>query len=302
MQGLHFLKRYVLLCALAFLAEACATAPPVPAPPKAASKSGSPETLVPYWQDFEPGIAYFAGTIQRPSLKLKALRIDLTDPSIGFIASGREPVDGVLREGVIPSVKITSFVKRYHCIAGINANPFSPVSGREGEARKIDGITVSQGTVVAGPHSWYDALVFYRDGRAAIVSQRELETLEDIENAVGGFHLVLRDGAVADRLLNQQKPPRHPRSAAGLSADGKTLYLLVIDGRQIGSVGATEAEIAAILQRLGAADGLNFDGGGSTALALRYPDGKVRAVNTPIHNGIPNQERGVASCLGVIRR
>jgi hypothetical protein len=96
-----------------------------------------------------------------------------------------------------------------------------------------------------------------------------------------------------------QQAPRHPRSAAGLSEDGKTLYLLVIDGRRLSSVGATEEELAMILKQLGAWNGLNLDGGGSSVLALRFPDGKVRAVNTPIHNRIPGMQRGVATCLGL---
>jgi exopolysaccharide biosynthesis protein len=114
---------------------------------------------------------------------------------------------------------------------------------------------------------------------------------------VGGLHVILRESALTQRALTAQ--PRFPRSAAGLSANGKTLYLLVIDGRRPGSVGTTEAETALLLKQLGAWDGLNFDGGGSTALALRYRDGKVRTVNTPIHHQIPGNERGVAACLGI---
>jgi exopolysaccharide biosynthesis protein len=93
--------------------------------------------------------------------------------------------------------------------------------------------------------------------------------------------------------------PKHPRSAAGLSNQGRTLYLLVIDGRRPGSQGATEVETAFILKRLGAEWGLNFDGGGSSALAMRYADGRVRTLNKPIHSGIPNRERAVAACLGL---
>jgi exopolysaccharide biosynthesis protein len=74
---------------------------------------------------------------------------------------------------------------------------------------------------------------------------------------------------------------------------------VVIDGRRAGSVGATEAETALLLRALGAADGINFDGGGSTALALRYPDGKIRTVNTPVHGGVVGSERAVAGCLGI---
>jgi len=54
-----------------------------------------------------------------------------------------------------------------------------------------------------------------------------------------------------------------------------------------------------ILLALGSWNGLNLDGGGSTALALRGADGKVRVVNTPVHSGIPGLERAVAGCLGI---
>lgn len=265
-------------------------------------KAPSPETLSPQWMPFAPGLDYFAGSIQQPRLKLWAIRADLTDPSLGFMVSEQEPVQGRIREGMMPSTKITSFARRYDCLVGINANPFDPVSGREGEARTIIGLTISEGTLVAPPFPAYHALVFYREGGAALVKQDALGDLTAIRYAVGGFFPVLQGGELPDRLKQGSPEPRHPRSAAGLSADGKTLYLLVIDGRRPGSRGATESEIGIILKRLGASEGLNFDGGGSTALALRYPDGKVRAVNTPIHGALPGRERGVATCLGIVLR
>ncbi|MDR2079362.1 MAG: phosphodiester glycosidase family protein, partial [Treponema sp.] len=147
-----------------------------------------------------------------------------------------------------------------------------------------------------------DALVFYLGGGGEILSQSLLENPEQrqhISDAVGGFFILLWEGALPKRLEDNREQNRHPRSAAGLSADGKTLYLLVIDGRRPGSAGATETETGLILKRLGAFTGLNLDGGGSTALALRRSDGKVRTLNTPVHGGIPGRERGVASCLGI---
>jgi hypothetical protein len=198
--------------------------------------------------------------------------------------------------GLAGSTYVRSFVENRQCLGGINANPFDPVSAREGESRTIVGIAVSGGVPLALPHPGYDALVFYKDGGAAIVNQGEIEDLSSIENAVGGFHRVLRQG----RLLEQLAEARHPRSAAGLSGD--ILYLLCVDGRRPGSAGATEAELGLLLQRLGAFDALNFDGGGSSALALRYSDGRVRNANIPIHGGIPGRERAVAICLGLAPR
>jgi hypothetical protein len=210
----------------------------------------------------------------------------------------------------MPSTRVSSFVRDYGLLAGINTVPFYPVSSREGEGRISTGVVVSAGVILSLPVHGYDALVFFQDGRARILPQAAIGDLSLVEFAVGGFRIILQDGELPARLLSappaiaprqdllRQNLPRHPRSAAGLSADGNTLYLLVIDGRRSGSIGATEAETGLILQKLGAAWGLNFDGGGSSAMALRFGDGRVRTVNTPIHGGIRGRERAVAACLG----
>ncbi|MDR3170771.1 MAG: phosphodiester glycosidase family protein [Treponema sp.] len=267
-----------------------------------------PEALVPEWRPFAQdsglGLDYIEVRIREPRLQLWAIRVDLTEPALRIVVSESAPVGGPMQAGIIPSIKVSSFVRHFECLGGINTNPFRPASAQEGEERTILGITVSEHTLVALPYPPYDALVFYEDQRAAIVNQAVLTDvgstgLEGIRNAVGGFYAVLRDGQITEAARSERGQVRYPRSAAGLSADGLTLYLLVIDGRRPGSIGATEAELAVILRQLGANDGLNFDGGGSSALALRYPDGQVRVVNTPIHGGIPGRERSVATCLGI---
>jgi len=195
------------------------------------------------------------------------------------------------------SIKVSTFVNENGLAAGINALPFDPVSGTEGEPRINVGIVISNGVTFSPPYNNFDALVFYKNGNAAIKAQNEIINFEDIENAVGGFYRILEHGELVPRVHNLTD--RHPRSAAGISVDNKLLYLLVIDGRQINSVGCTEAEAAILLLSLGATEAINFDGGGSSALALRYPDGKVRVVNVPIHGQIPGRERAVAGCLGI---
>jgi exopolysaccharide biosynthesis protein len=221
------------------------------------------------------------------------------------VVSRPDLVKGKFREGYISGTTVSRFVRQYDCLAGINTNPFSLISGKTGEDRAINGITVADGVVVSLPDPDFDALVFYEGPdkgplRAAIVRQATIISLEGIRDAVGGFQILLKDGETAQRLKTSNKaPPRHPRSAAGLSEDGRYLYLLAVDGRRSGSVGATEAELAELLRRLGASEGINFDGGSSTSLALRFPNGKVRPVNTPIYNHIPGWERKVAVCLGI---
>jgi exopolysaccharide biosynthesis protein len=233
-------------------------------------------------------------------MEFNALRVDLSHPGLRILAAGG---GGGLAEsggsvsGQFLSVKVSSFVRDNNLTAGINAVPFDRVSDKEGEPRTNIGVVITDGVMVSPPHTRFDALVFYADGSAAITSQSAIQSAEFIDNAVGGFHRILEGGELVPRVLDAKA--RHPRSAAGISPDGRYLYLLVIDGRRPGSVGGTEAETALLLRALGASEGINFDGGGSSALALRYPGGKVRVVNTPVHGNIPGRERAVAGCLGI---
>jgi exopolysaccharide biosynthesis protein len=68
----------------------------------------------------------------------------------------------------------------------------------------------------------------------------------------------------------------HPRTVAGVRADGRIL-LVTVDGRQPElSVGMTIAELASLLIELEAVEAVNMDGGGSTAMVVRG-----RVVNSP---------------------
>lgn len=89
---------------------------------------------------------------------------------------------------------------------------------------------------------------------------------------------------------------RHPRTALGVSRDGNSIFLLVIDGRTPESVGAIEEEVALWMRYLGASDAITLDGGGSAAMAIL--DTVVRLENVPVHNSVPRTERAVATCIG----
>lgn len=60
----------------------------------------------------------------------------------------------------------------------------------------------------------------------------------------------------------------HPRTAVGVTHDGRHLLLVTVDGRQAISKGISLPDLALILKRYGAWDAINLDGGGSTAMAV----------------------------------
>ncbi|HQE29159.1 MAG TPA: phosphodiester glycosidase family protein, partial [Phycisphaerae bacterium] len=90
---------------------------------------------------------------------------------------------------------------------------------------------------------------------------------------------------------------RHPRTVVGLDREGKTLTILIVDGRRPGvSVGMRYEELAQEMLRLGCWDAVNLDGGGSTVLAMRKPDSRDYVIlNTPSDG----RERPVANVLGI---
>jgi exopolysaccharide biosynthesis protein len=270
----------------------CATLSPVDSAREKPVVFKTVDSVEPQWQSFAADIGYFHGKIAEPKIEFWVLRIDLASAQTRIVVKGGSS-DG----SRTLSAKVSGFVRNNELIAGINAVPFDISTSKEGVPIQNMGIVISSGEEIAPANPRYDALVFYKDGRVQIVKQSTILSTENIENAVGAFHHILINGEPAERTLNRET--RYPRSAAGISANGDFLYLLVIDGRRSGSIGATEKETAMLLRLLGSENGINLDGGGSSALALRYSDGKVRVVNTPVHGRIPGRERAVAGCLGI---
>jgi hypothetical protein len=299
MSNLSKTSQYILrgfLLSLSILFFSCATRP-LSEPARTPLESFAVvEAVVADWQPFARGVGYFHGKTEKPELEFWALKIELAAPNLKIVVKGgaEDTAGGTDRT---LSAKVSSFVRANGLTAGINAAPFDISSSKEGQPIKNAGIVISGGKQISPANPRYDALVFYKDGKAAVVNQAAIKSTENIENAVGGFHHILVNGESAERTLNRAN--REPRSAAGISSDGKYLYLLVIDGRRAGSGGGTEKETAMLLLALGSWNGINLDGGGSTALALRGADGKVRVVNTPVHGGILGMERAVAGCIGV---
>ena len=64
----------------------------------------------------------------------------------------------------------------------------------------------------------------------------------------------------------------NPRTAIGQRSDGAIL-MLVVDGRQVNSLGATYQDLIDIFQKFGAVNACNLDGGSSSM--MWYGDGYV---------------------------
>ncbi|WP_343245820.1 phosphodiester glycosidase family protein [Streptomyces sp. SID4985] len=106
--------------------------------------------------------------------------------------------------------------------------------------------------------------------------------------ALGGFPVLSR----GEPLPGLDDTVSAVRTAVGVTPDGRGLLLLALDGSPAYRSGLTVAEEAATLRKLGAAEGFNLDGGGSTELVTRDQDGIVirnhpsGGAERPVPNGI----------------
>ncbi|MEY2593739.1 MAG: hypothetical protein RI972_1428, partial [Pseudomonadota bacterium] len=259
--------------------------------------------LAPTWEPRYPGVATAQLQLSEPrQAVLHMARVDLRTPCLQWLAT---PPAGLGEAPLAPpgrhtpetiGVKTSTFLRQHQLHLAINAAPFGPVVDQEGMLMDVAGFQVSQGRPVSGPSKDYPALLLMADGSVRI--QPPPFPQQGVLNAVGGFDIVLRDGQdVAPKAV---VPSVHPRTAVGVSSDGRWMWLLVVDGRQLDySLGATLHDLAAWLKALGASEGINLDGGGTSALVLRGSSGQAELVNRPIHRNIPGNERVSASHLGL---
>lgn len=99
----------------------------------------------------------------------------------------------------------------------------------------------------------------------------------DFAAAAGGT-VLYQDGEPVGDLDDEVV---EPRTAAGHSEDGDTLYLAVVDGRVSFSVGATYQTLVDIMTDFGAHGVVNYDGGGSSVLGAADSSGDVVVRNDP---------------------
>jgi exopolysaccharide biosynthesis protein len=232
------------------------------------------------WVPVFKGVDYTTGEADTNEVRLQkvfAFRLDLQEPTIEFFSTPANGTNGALETY---GQTTTTFVNTYGASLGINANFFSPVSTIPNDPRDLSGLAISGGDIVSDFESGRPALLITRSNKVSIITSA-LSNYSNYWTAVSGSDRILINGVAQLASCTTSFCLENPRSALGYSANLRYLYLMVIDGRQPGwSDGATLYETGQWLLRLGAWNGLNLDGGGSTALA-RLESGSAILINRP---------------------
>jgi hypothetical protein len=238
-------------------------------------------------------------------LRIHVLRIDLTSDAIDLaVGVGKDP-DGAGPVEALLTAPSELAAGRGMC-AAINTNAWTmfpdPSTGKNpgyvaGGRADIKGWVFENQRQHSSKEDGYWSCWMERNGRCRIGPLEDPRSQgagsQNPKWAVSGFRGILKDG----KVLAAPSDVLHPRTAVGLSADGKWMTWIVVDGRQPGySLGVSEEELARLLLENGCTDGINLDGGGSSVLLLADPSRRLKPANQPSNQGRP---RPVPVILGV---
>ena len=254
------------------------------------------------WQSVAPGVDY--EHIREGSMDLHVARVDLTNDKVRIISSRQSDY----------GTRVSEFAKRTHALVAVNGDYFDKVM-------KPIGLAIGP----CGP--WSDTKDTAREGVVAFGTNRaEVRTQSEvmdppepwIAGAVSGWPMLVRE---CHALTSAELPGSdgftrspHARTAAGITKDGETLYLVVADGRRKEVPGVTLGQLGAwMADKLQVCSAINLDGGGSSTMwvtdhVVNQPsDGAERRVGdhiavVPAGEEIacdPNKEREAAAALRV---
>lgn len=172
---------------------------------------------------------------------------------------------------------LEDMVKKYDALGGINAGGFRDEGGT-GLGGAPEGLTIIDGECYGSSNGESVFVGFDDEGVMHVGYYDEWSAqVNNIQNGVSfGPVLIINGQAVS---ANSLPSGVNPRTAIGQRADGAVL-MLVIDGRQVHSMGATYADCLNIMLDHGAVNAINMDGGSSTSM---YYNGEYVNRNSSQH-------------------
>lgn len=162
-------------------------------------------------------------------------------------------------------LSVEAMCKKYNAIGGINGGGYFD-DGGGGSGGIPTGLTVSEGVfynenLESGIFIGFDQTGILHVGNMDTATAHEVGIRDGVTFSLGP--ILVANGLPVDAV--GITTGMNPRTAIGQRADGAVL-MLVIDGRQAQSAGATYADLTEIMLDYGAINACNLDGGSSTAM------------------------------------
>ena len=228
----------------------------------AGTASGAPEvedSETPY-----PGITYTAWVDEALPARIHVVAVDLTASSIDLVATAEG------QRGVKPS----AFAGKVGAVLAVNGDYFAP------NGFVPAGLARGQSQTWAGSSDDESSgfIRFHRDvARTQLRISPPSDVVEDVPEqtvgVIGGRPMLVQGGAALssfdckDQIAMPCDPA--PRTAVAMSSDENTMYIVVVDGWQAGSIGMTARQLGVFVAgKLDAHEALLLDGGSASAMWL----------------------------------
>ena len=159
---------------------------------------------------------------------------------------------------------VMDMAMNYDAVAAVNGGGFEDNNGVGNGGTPI-GLVISDGElkyVSAG--SSYEVIGFDNNNNLVVGKMTASEALSrGVRDALSFGPILIVNGQASQ--VNGSGSGLNPRTAIGQRADGAIL-LLVIDGRQVNSLGASYADVIDVMLEYGAVNAANLDGGSSSLM------------------------------------
>lgn len=191
--------------------------------------------------------------------------------------------EGVEENKNIEGSQIDELSKYNNAILSINASGFVDADGNGNGGQPI-GAIIEQGNVINSPvgGNWFTVGFDYNDVMSVA---RNISGIK-LRDAVEFMPALIIDGV--KQVEGSAGWGIQPRTAVGQKANLDVL-MLVIDGRQINhSIGATVGECANIMERYGAVQACNLDGGASSIMYYNNHPVTIPSIRYEVGRWIPN--------------
>ncbi len=273
------------------------------------------------WKPIFKGVDRAVGTnypdSMIPRLQVaNCVRVDLTDPDVQFFTTPRA-TNYVAESRETTSLTVSNFLQRYGLQVACTANFYNSAQGYDpnaaGVACEVYGLSMCTGQVVSVPdfgpdsNNRYASILFTTNKIPSLILSNGPPgtNTAGIYTAVSGYYPVLTNGVVLGEVLRTLYPDEtihdvNPRTVFGLSQDRRYFYMLIIDGRQSGySDGALDGDSGLWLLQFGGWDGIDMDGGGSTAMYMGDCAGNPLPLGHSSYIAAWGRERYTGSHIGV---
>ena len=182
----------------------------------------------------------------------------------------------------IPGKRLTEVMEENpDCVAAINAGAFNDDgTGGSYVGSTPLGLVMSDSKCVwtSGKQPGLEGFAGFTEDNILVVSktnltQAQAEEMKIRDGCCFGPALLV-NGEVNLQAYNDPSGKGNPRTAIGQRSDGSVIFVCA-DGRQVGSLGASYADIIDIMLEYGAVNACNMDGGSSSVMMYRDTYGKL---------------------------